>query len=202
MEKNNEPNNMLALKVKKNKNVKLISSLVVLLALAVWLISGFRIVSATEVAVVQRFGKIVSVEPSGIHYGLRGIDYYNKIQVNQQNIRTVYSTTTSDIYKVNQVIQTQYTIDISKAESLYLKFLNTHRDSIIKPILSQSIKETTSKFTLEELISKRVELGQTITDSARARLNVYGIKIVSVEIVNIELPADYKQAVEPKPVVQ
>lgn len=191
MENNNEPVNKLAFKV-KNINKKWISLFVVLLVLAVWLISGFRLVSATEVAVVQRFGKIVAVKPSGIHYGLRGIDFYNKIQINQQNIRTVYSTTTSDIYKVNQVIQTQYTVDISKAESLYLKFLNTHRDSIIKPILSQSIKETTSKFTIEELISKRVELGQAITDGARARLNVYGIKIVSVEIVNIELPADYK----------
>ncbi|MDD2371489.1 MAG: SPFH domain-containing protein [Firmicutes bacterium] len=198
MENNNEAVNKLDLNGKKSKNKKFVIILGILIALAVYLISGFRLVSATEVAVVERFGKIVAVQPAGVHYGLRGIDFYNKIQINQQNIRALYTTATSDIYAVKQIVQTQFTVDSKMAESLYLKFLNTHVDSIIKPILSQSIKEVTSKYTIEDLITKRAELGQAITDNARARLDGYGIKIISIEIVNVELPADYKAALAQK----
>ena len=202
MENSNEPINMYAFKGNKIKYAKFFPLIVALILLAIWLISGFRLVSATEVAVVQRFGKIVAVNPSGIHYGLRGIDVYNRIQINQQNVQDEYNTATRDMQTVNQVIQTQYTIDSSKAESLYLKFLNMHLDSIIRPILSQSIKETASKFTIEELISRRAELGKDMTESARERLEPYGIKIVSVQIVNLELPEEYRNAVEQKKVAE
>ncbi|MDD2371490.1 MAG: prohibitin family protein [Firmicutes bacterium] len=202
MENSNEPMNVYNFKGSNGKYSKLFPLFVVLIALSIWLISGFRQVSPTEVAVVERFGKIVAVKSSGIHYGLRGIDVYNRIQINQQNVQDEYNTATRDMQSVNQIVQTQYTIDSSKAESLYLKFLNNHADSIIKPILSQSIKETASKFTIEELISRRAELGQNMTDTAKERLESYGIKIISIQIVNLELPEEYRNAVEQKKVAE
>ncbi len=202
MENNNEPINMFNNKGNNGKYSKLFPIFLVLIALTIWLVSGFRQISPTEVAVVERFGKIVAVKPSGIHYGFRGIDVYNRIQINQQNIEDEYNTATKDMQTVNQIVQTQYTVDSSKAESLYLKFLNNHLDSIIKPILSQSIKETASKYTIEELISKRAELGQDMTDTAKKRLESYGIKIISIQILNLELPKDYRDAVEQKKVAE
>lgn len=202
MDINNEPINLNDYRKKRGNLPRLFPLYVVLVLLGIYLLSGIRMVSPTEVAVVQRFGQIVGVRTSGIHYGLTGIDIYNRIQINQQNIQDNYNTATMDMQTVNQVIQTQYTIDSSKAESLYLKFLNKHVDSIIRPVLSQSIKETSSKFTIEELISKRAELGEEMTKSARNRLNSYGIKVISIQIVNLELPEDYRNAVEQKKVAE
>ena len=203
MDINNEPINFNNYKGSKGSSLPRLFPLFVAIALLVlWLILGFRMVSPTEVAVVQRFGKIVGVKSSGIHYGFRGIDTYNRIQINQQNVQDQYNTATRDMQTVNQIIQTQYTIDSSMAESLYLKFLNKHVDSIIRPILSQSIKETASKYTIEELISKRAELGEVMTKSAKDRLDAYGIRIISIQIVNLELPEEYRNAVEQKKVAE
>jgi len=56
MENSNEPINMYAFKGNKIKYAKFFPLIVALILLAIWLISGFRLVSATEVAVVQRLG--------------------------------------------------------------------------------------------------------------------------------------------------
>ena len=177
--------------------------IVILLPLLVlYLALGIRVVSPTEIAVVERMGEIVAVKSSGVHYGLRFVDKYNKIDLNQQNMKEEYSTATKDMQSVNEIVNTQYTIDSSKAKQLYLKFLGQHKTSIIQPILSQSVKEITSGYTIEELISKRAELGEKITESAKERLSEYGINVVSIQVVNLELPEEYKKAVEQKKVAE
>lgn len=193
-------NNVIENKPKKGVVGKVI--LVVVLIVGIYLLSGLRIVKPTQVAVVTRFGKVVGVKPSGINYGLRFIDKFVYFDVNQQNVKDTYSTATKDMQSVDQIITTQYTIDPMAVEDLYLKFLGNQRDSIILPILSQSIKEVASKYTIEELIAKRAELGTEMSESARDRLEEYGIKVVSVQIVNLELPEEYTKAVEAKKVAE
>ena len=186
----------------KSKGIGFKVALVVVVVLGIYFLSGLRVVKPTQVAVVERFGYVVGVRSAGINYGFRFIDKFVYFDVNQQNVKDTYSTATIDMQSVDQIITTQYTVDPSAVKDLYLKFLGNHRDSIIVPVLSQSIKEVASKYTIEELIAKRSELGEEMSKSAKARLAEYGIKVVSVQIVNLELPDEYKKAVEAKKVAE
>ena len=186
----------------KSKGIGFKVALVVVVVLGIYFLSGLRVVKPTQVAVVERFGYVVGVRSAGINYGFRFIDKFVYFDVNQQNVKDTYSTATIDMQSVDQIITTQYTVDPSAVKELYLKFLGNHRDSIIVPVLSQSIKEVASKYTIEELIAKRSELGEEMSKSAKARLAEYGIKVVSVQIVNLELPDEYKKAVEAKKVAE
>lgn len=103
---------------------------------------------------------------------------------------------------MDQAITTQYTIDPGAVKDLYLKFLGNHKDSIIVPVLSQSIKKVASRFMIEELIARRADLGKEMAERAKDRLAEYGIKVISVQIVNLELPIEYKNAIEAKKVTE
>ena len=188
--------------VKSNKSIvkKVIVGVVVVLI--IYFSSGIRVVQPTQVAVVERFGYVIGVKSAGINYGLRFIDKFVYFDVNQQNVKNTYSTITIDMQSVDQAITTQYTIDSGAVKDLYLKFLDNHKDSIIVPVLSQSIKEVASRFTIEELIARRADLGKEMAERAKDRLVEYGIKVISVQIVNLELPIEYKNAVEAKKVAE
>ncbi len=186
----------------KSKGIGFKVALVVVVVLGIYFLSGIRVIKPTQVAVVERFGYVVGVRSAGINYGLRFVDKFIYFNVNQQNIKDTYSTATIDMQSVDQLITIQYTIDPSMVKDLYLKFLGNHKDSIIVPVLSQSIKETASKYTIEELIAKRAELGEEMSKNAKSRLGEYGVKIISVQIVNLELPEEYKKAVEAKKVAE
>lgn len=54
-------------------------------------------VQLTQVAVVERFGYVIGIKSAGINYGLRFIDKFVYFDVNQQNIKDTYSTTTIDM---------------------------------------------------------------------------------------------------------
>ncbi|MFO8009841.1 MAG: FtsH protease activity modulator HflK [Dehalococcoidia bacterium] len=73
------------------------------IAIAIWLLTGIYTVSPGEVAVVKRFGSHIRTDGPGLHYHLRGIESYNR--VNQEQIRTAeigFRTVSSDEFRIIQ----------------------------------------------------------------------------------------------------
>lgn len=161
----------------------------------------FSVVGTGQVAVVTRFGNIVSVEGQGFHVKTP-IDQYNTIDVTQQQVTEQYSTASKDNQSVNQEITVQVVVDPESAKDLYAKFLGNHMDGIVRPVLSDGFKSANAKYSLEETIEKRDQLSADMLKAVQDRLVPYGIQVVSVEIKNVELPEEYKAAVERQKVAE
>lgn len=93
-------------------------------------------------------------------------------------------------------------MDPERAEELYVKFLGNHMDGIVKPVLSDGFKSANAKYSLEETIEKRDQLSADMLKAVQDRLAPYGIQVVSVEINNVNLPEEYKEAVERQKVAE
>lgn len=158
-------------------------------------------VGTGKVAVVTRFGNVVGVEGQGLHIKLP-IDAYNIIDTTQQQVTEHYSTASKDNQSVNQEITAQIVVNPENVESLYTKFLGNHMDGIVKPVLSDGFKAANAKYSLEETIEKREQLSADMLTAVQERLAPYGIQVVSVEIKNVELPEEYKAAVERQKVAE
>lgn len=159
------------------------------------------VVGTGQVAVVTRLGTIVGVEGQGFHLKAP-IDAYNVIDVTQQQVTEQYSTASKDNQSVDQEITAQVVVDPESAQELYAKFLGNHMDGIVRPVLSDGFKSANAKYSLEETIEKRDQLSADMLKAVQDRLEPYGIRVVSVEIKNVELPEEYKAAVERQKVAE
>lgn len=165
------------------------------------LVSCIAVVDTGRVAVVTRFGNVIGVERQGIHLKTP-IDNYNIIDVTQQQVTAEYSTASKDNQSITQEITAQIVVEPETAQELYVMFLGNHMDGIVRPVLSDGFKAANARFTLEETIEKRDELSAAMLEAVQARLEPYGIRVVSVEINNVALPEEYKQAVERQKVAE
>jgi regulator of protease activity HflC (stomatin/prohibitin superfamily) len=69
-------------------------------------------------------------------------------------------------------------------------------------VLYDGFKSATAGFTLEDAIAKRDQLSARMLENVKDNLNQYGIIIVSVEIKDVQIPEDYRKAVEEKKVAE
>lgn len=182
----------------------------VLMIPALVLIFGFTLVSCTmctamvdvgEVAVVTELGVIKGVESNGFHFK-SPLQQYNIIDVHQVAVSNVYSTATSDNQSLTQTITAQVAIDPEYVEDLYTKFKGSHMDTLVMPLLADAFKSATAGYSIEEVIANRGALGSDMLALAKAKLDPYGITVISVEVTNVELPEDYKNAVEARKVAE
>jgi len=169
--------------------------IVILLSLCI------RVVDTGEVAVVTRFGAIMGSQGEGLHLK-SPIDEYHTIRVTQDQVEDVYYTATKDTQSIEQMIVTQVIVDPTRCEYLYRLFKGNHIDGIVKPVLYDGFKSATAGFTLEDAIAKRDQLSAKMLENVKDNLATYGIIIVSVEIKDVQIPEDYRKAVEEKKVAE
>lgn len=103
---------------------------------------------------------------------------------------------------ISVYIATQYVVDIDTVQELYLKFLGNHQSNIIEPTIAEVTQSVISKYTIEEFVSERLEISNSIEDSLKSRLATYGINIISVDILDHDFSDAYEEAVEAKKVAE
>lgn len=184
-------------KDKRTINIILIIFVVIIVGLA-----SIRVVGTGEVAVTTRFGIIKDVKSSGLHITIPFITKYNYIKVSQQKIDGEYSTSTKDMQTISQKITVQYIADISKTKDLYAKFLGNHEKNIIAPSIAEVVQSVTSGYTIEEFVSKRMEISEFMEEKAKDKLDAYGINIISIDITDHDFSDAYENAVEAKKIAE
>ena len=73
---------------------------------------------------------------------------------------------------------------------------------LIAPVVQESLKAATSKYTAEELITKRTAVGDEVKTELDNKLNDYGIYIEKFNIVNFDFSAEFNAAIEAKQVAE
>lgn len=170
--------------------------------IALLILLGVRVIDPSEVGVVIRFGNVVGIKESGVTWQPPLLTKIVKIDVSQRKVDGVYSTSTKDMQTTQEFVTTQYVVDTSKVKDLYKNFLGRHEASIIQPILASVVQDGVSELSIEELVSNRVELANSMTEKAKKELEPYGIKIISMQITDHDFSDSYEAAVEAKKVAE
>lgn len=177
-----------------------------LLWIILLLFGSFTIVNSGEIGLKVRFGKITNTPISeGINWKIPGIEKIVKVNVKVRKYEneTALSTSSKDLQIINNIIiNVNYQIDNTKAVSLYKNVGNNYEDVVITPAIQESVKSIISQYTAEELVTKRSEIANAITDNLNQKLNSYGINILSTAIKNFDFSAEYNAAIEKKAVAE
>lgn len=176
-----------------------------LLWLIIILFGCFSTIKTGEIGIKTRFGKIVgSTTNEGIIFKspIEKIEKIN-IKVQKYENKDALSTSTKDMQIVNNIkVSINYQIDGANVVELYKKVGINYSDTILEPAIQETIKGVISKYTSEELVTKRSEISLDINNTLNERIKNYGINSVSVAINNFDFSEAYNQAIEQKAVAE
>ena len=176
-----------------------------LLWLLLMLFGCFSTIKTGEIGIKTRFGKIIgSTTNEGIVFKLP-FEQIKKINVKVQKYENeeAFSTSTKDLQIVNNIkVAINYQIDGSKAVNLFKTVGTNYNTTVLEPAIQETIKAVFSKYTAEEIVTKRSEISLDMNNTLDERIKEYGINSVAVSINNFDFSESYNQAIEKKAVAE
>lgn len=173
---------------------------IVVLVLLSWL-NPFVVINAGHRGVITTFGKVNQIVlEEGLHFRIPIMQQVREINVQIQKAEGDGDAASRDLQQVHTKIALNYhLIPTRVAETFQLVGdLNSVGDRIIVPAVQEAFKATTAKYTAEELISKRPEVRDQISQFMKDRLLRHGIAIDEFSIVNFRFSESFNQAIEGK----
>ncbi len=171
-------------------------TLVAVLALAAWVISGIFIVEPAERGVVLRLGEFNRTTGPGPHWHMRGIEVVNKVDVDQ--LRTV-SHRAKMLTKDENIIQVELAVQYQVKDAKDYLFQVRDPDFTLQEATESALREVIGSSTMDEFLSggrgaivqQTKELTQDTLDRYRA-----GLLLTSVNLQDPQPPEEVQGAFE------
>ena len=185
----------------KKKNYIVIGT--IFLVVIVLFCSSFRTIKSGQVGIRVRFGKVVSSQMNeGVNFKVPLIEKIVKMNIQVQKTEIETESSSKDLQLVNMKLAVNYKIDGKKAKDLYKNVGTKYEDVILQPAIQESIKAVTSKYTAEELITKRNEVSIESMKELDNKVDKYGIIIDNFNITNFNFSEEFNKAIEEKQVAE
>lgn len=179
--------------------IKLVGKTILGLLVLILILSSFGTVDAGFVGVKTRFSAVTGrvVEP-GLFIKLPFIEYVVKINVQTQKEEANATAASKDLQNVTARVALNYSLDEGQIVNLYSNLGKDYKVRVIEPFIQEAVKATTSKFTAEELITKREIVSEDIKLNLSGKLIKLGINVEGLSIVNFDFSESFNVAIEAK----
>lgn len=162
-----------------------------LVIIAIFILSGLKVVNQYERGVVLTLGKFTGVRQPG----LRII-----VPIFQRMVPVDVRSTPIDVPKQEVITKDNVTAGVDAV--VYFRVLDAPKAVLettnyvyaTSQFAQAALRDITGNFELDELLSKREEISEKIKEIVDAQTSQWGIDVEAVKIQNIELPADMKRA--------
>jgi len=187
----------------KNDYIKIVRWTVISVLALIFLLTVFYTVDAGERAVLLTFGKQAetSINP-GLHVKIPFAQKIVKFDIKTQKYSAEATAASKDLQDVKTEITVNYYINPSLVSKLYSEVGKDYEGIVIQPIVQESVKASTAKYTAEELITKRAEVKSLINESIKERLDNYNLFIQDVSITEFKFSDQFSSAIEAKQVAE
>jgi prohibitin 1 len=166
--------------------------------------SACTIVGPGERAVRYNFGKVSSdVLQPGTHLWVPYFAGSKTINVQVHAIETVTSSGTKDQQEVTSKIVVNLQIDPAKVVDVVTNVggENALLDRII-PLVQESINANVSKFSAEEILTKRAALKESIEALVKEQVTKYGVIVHDISVKDLQYSREYADAIEKKQIAE
>lgn len=191
----------------KDKNGKLvISKIIGYSILGIFLLitffSSVGTISAGNIGVKTRFGKVIGSIQPGFFVMIPYIDYVTSMDVQTQKDQADSTAASSDLQNVTATVAVNYHVEPQDAPTIFANIGADYADRVISPAIQESIKSVTANYTAEQLITEREKVRQDIITLLTGKLQTYGVQTDSLNIVNFAFSDQFNQAIEAKVTAQ
>ncbi len=177
--------------------------LVLLVGVILFFVTSYHQVGSTEIAVTERFGNITGERTSGVHIDLfTGYTYYDtKIQSHS----STQAAATDDLQDINVDLTVNYKVKPDKITEIYKNIgdQNSIKIKALDPQIAQALKSVSTKYSGEELVQKRNEVGAEVEKLLIEKLAEYNIEVVDVSLTNMTFTnPDFNAAIDRKQIAE
>ncbi len=165
--------------------------------LGAWLVaSSFYTIDQGERGVLLRFGKVIGVEDSGLHFKIPFVDAVKKMTVRTVKWTLPTAVYSKDIQGAEVKISLNFHLNPSSVGSIYANAGLSYDEKLILPQLLSVSKDVFGKYNAVSIVQAREELSKEICKALEAKFSPMGIIIESVQLENIDFSDSYEKSVE------
>ncbi len=179
----------------------IIGALLLAVLFSVWL--GIYRIDAGHVGVVKRFGNVIAVVDPGLHVKIPYADTVEEIEVRERAFTMNLEAASQDPLELPIVVTINWLVKRSHVKNLYIQFgtLEQFEKRIILPRLNDAVKGITSRYTVNDLLRKRVEYRDSSLKAFTERMPD-DVQITGFSVVNVGFPPEYTAAIRAKQVAR
>lgn len=182
----------------------MVAAVVGAIVVALTVLSSTVIIQTGNVGVRMEFGQMKDVLYPGLHFVVPVITSVQRMSVQTMKYEVNASAASSDLQVVSTQVAVNYKLkdDESSVKYIFQQFWGAHESRLIAPLVQESVKANTAKFTANDLIQRREVVKAAITSTLTEKLARYGIEVQEVSITNFDFSAEFNKAIEAKVVVE
>ncbi len=161
------------------------------------------IVESGYVGVVAHFGAVQDdILPEGMHFVMPIQTKVIPINVRIQKVEEDATASSKDLQNVTSKVALNYYLSKEKANTIFQGLGIDYRSNIIEPTIQESIKSITSRYTAEELITRRPDVKKDVFEDIKIRLEQNNIIVTDFSIVDFNFSAEFNRAIEAKQIAE
>ena len=163
----------------------------VVLVVAVFVLSGIKILKEFERGVIFRLGRLVDHRGPGLIYVLPVIERMQRV-----DLRTI----TMDVPAQDVITKDNVSVKVNAV--LYFRVVDPNRAVVdvvdflfaTSQLAQTTLRSVCGQAEMDELLSEREHLNARLQEILDQQTDPWGIKVVTVEIKHIDLPQDMQRA--------
>ena len=160
---------------------------------ALIIFTGFFVVKQQSAAIVERFGKFLSIRQSGLHFKIPVIDRIaGRISLRILQLDVIVETKTKDDVFVKLKVSVQYKIIQEKVYDAFYK-LDYPQDQITSYVFDV-VRAVVPKMKLDDVFEKKNEIADAVKGELNDAMINYGYDIIKALVTDIDPDAEVKAA--------
>ena len=153
----------------------------------------FFIVKQQSAAVVERFGKFVSVRQSGLQLKIPVIDNIaGRLSLRIQQLDVVIETKTKDDVFVRLKVSVQFKVIKDKVYDAFYKLDNPHDQ--ITSFIFDVVRAEVPKLILDDVFLKKDDIAIAVKNELQEAMTEYGYNIIKTLVTDIDPDQQVKEA--------
>jgi regulator of protease activity HflC (stomatin/prohibitin superfamily) len=160
---------------------------------ALIIFTGFFVVKQQSSAIVERFGKFLSIRQSGLHFKIPLVDRISgRISLRILQLDVIVETKTKDDVFVKLKVSVQYKIIQEKVYEAFYK-LDYPQDQITSYVFDV-VRAVVPKMKLDDVFEKKNEIADAVKGELNDAMINYGYDIIKALVTDIDPDAEVKAA--------
>lgn len=166
---------------------------IIILVIIVVAAQGFFIVKQQNVAIIERFGKFLTVAHSGLRFKIPFIDNisgYVNLRIQQLDVHV--ETKTKDNVFVKIIVSVQYEVILSKIYEAYYK-LNRPAEQIISFVFDV-VRAKVPNINLDDVFAKKDDIAESVKEELSETMSTFGYNLIKALVTDIQPNENVKNA--------
>ena len=169
------------------------TTIIIIAVLLFFLFSGLFVVKQQTAAVVERFGRFLSIRQSGLHFKIPLIDRISgRISLRILQLDVIVETKTKDDVFVKLKVSVQYKVVKEKVYDAFYK-LDYPQDQITSYVFDV-VRAVVPKMKLDDVFEKKNEIANAVKGELNDAMINYGYDIIKALVTDIDPDAEVKAA--------